>query len=287
MIDRSDRTDVRTASRSGEGPVPTTQVGPRTIYYDDSGTGHPLLLLSGLGASRLGWWKQVGPLSRSYRVVNMDNRDAGQSAPGTGPYSIADMADDAAGVIMNLGLSPAHVMGISMGGFIAQELALRHPALLEKLILVATAAGGASYVRPAPEIAALLGLVDRENIETRVRRTFPRLVGPGYMQRHPEDLDQIVRNAEVTPMSPEGYGRQIGAVMLHVRNGTLDRLSQIKMPTLVVHGDHDPLVPYANGEYIAAHVSGARLSTYAGVGHLPSIEAAERFNREVFEFLGE
>jgi pimeloyl-ACP methyl ester carboxylesterase len=265
--------------------VPTTQVGPHTASYDEFGTGHPLLLLSGLAASRLGWWKQIGPLSRRFRVINMDNRDAGESAPGTGPYSIADMADDAAGVIRNLGASPTHVMGISMGGFIAQELALRHPELVEKLILVSTGAGGASHVEIAPEIAALLTLVDGEDIETRVRRTYSRIAGPGYMADHPDDLDHIVRNAQANPVSPEGYRRQLGAVMLHRMNGTVERLSQIKIPTLVIHGDHDPLVPYGNGQYIAAHIDGAKLSTYAGVGHLPPIEATERFNSEVVEFL--
>src|SRR5438105_6125678 len=107
-------------------------VGAHTVHYDEYGSGHPLLLLNGLGASRLGWWKQIEPLSRRYRVVNMDNRDAGDSAPGTGPYSVAELADDAAGVITHLGLGPADVMGISMGGFIAQELALRHPALVAR-----------------------------------------------------------------------------------------------------------------------------------------------------------
>ncbi|MBI3734056.1 MAG: alpha/beta fold hydrolase, partial [Chloroflexi bacterium] len=120
--------------------MPTTQVGAHIAYYDEYGRGHPLLLISGLGGTRFGWWKQVEPLSRAYHVINMDNRDAGDSAPGAGMYTIADMAADSAGVIRNLNLGLTHVMGISMGGFISLELAIRYPELVDKLTLVATSA---------------------------------------------------------------------------------------------------------------------------------------------------
>ncbi len=266
--------------------MPTTQVGSHTVYYDEYGAGHPLLLLTGLGASRLGWWKQIEPLAKKYRVINMDNRDAGDSARGTSAYSIADMADDAAGLIQNLKLGRVFVMGISMGGFISQELALRHPALVEKLILVATSAGGAGYVRPAPEIAAVLMRVEGEDIETRVRRTYPLITGPGYMQEHPADLDQAIANAKAKPMSVEGYQRQLGACMVHSGVGVVERLARMNIPTLVIHGDHDPLIPYPNGKNLAAAIQGAKLSTYPGVGHLPPIEMTKRFNREVAEFFG-
>ena len=266
--------------------MPTTQVGSHSVYYDEQGTGHPLLLLTGLGSNRLGWWKQVEPLSNEYRVINMDHRDSGDSALGTGPYTIADMADDAAGVIRNLNLSPAFVMGISMGGFVSLELAIRHPELVEKLVLVSTSAGGATNVSAQPEILALLMRAESEDIETRVRRTYTTIAGPGYMQTHPQDLDQSVRNATSKPMSLESYQRQLGACMIHLGSGAADRLSQISVPTLVIHGDYDPLVPYENGKYLAGHIKRARLSTYPGVGHLPPIEMPERFNREVIEFLG-
>ncbi len=262
--------------------MPTTHVGTHTVYYDEYGAGHPLLLLTGLGSNRLGWWKQIEPLSKKYRVINMDHRDSGDSALGTGPYTIADMAEDAAGVIQNLKLGPTHVVGISMGGFVSLELAIHHPDLVEKLVLVSTSAGGTTNVSPRPEIAALLMRTEGEDLETRVRRTYTTIAGPGYMQAHPEDLDQSVRNAKSKPMSLESYQRQLGAVMRH---NAADRLDKIAAPTLVIHGDYDPLVPYENGKYLAEHIKGARLSTYPGVGHLSTIEASEQFNREVMEFL--
>jgi 3-oxoadipate enol-lactonase len=103
------------------------------------------------------------------------------------------------------------------------------------------------------------------------------------MATHPEDLDEMLKTAKAKPMSLESYQRQLGAAMAHDAS---DRLDRISAPTLVIHGDYDPLVPYENGKYLAAHIKGARLSTYPGVGHLSIVEAAERFNREVIEFLG-
>jgi pimeloyl-ACP methyl ester carboxylesterase len=111
----------------------------------------------------------------------------------------------------------------------------------------------------------------REDVEARARRIASMTTGPAWLRDHPEDLDQIARNAVAKPMSPESIQRQLDAVRLP--NGTADRLAQIKVPTLVIHGDHDALVPYGNGQYLAAHIDGARASTYVGVGHLPPIEA--------------
>ena len=266
--------------------MPTTLVGSHTVYYDEFGAGHPLILISGLGSTRLGWWKQIKPFAEKFRVINLDNRDAGDSALGMSPYTIADMADDVAGVIKNLHLGRTHIVGISMGGMITQELALRHPGLVAKLVLVGTTAGGPTGVNAKPEVAALLMRSGGEDIETRVRRTFTVIAGEGYMANHPEDLDQIVKFALAKPMSLESYQRQLGACLLHFSKGTAERLAQITVPTLVVHGDTDPLIPYPNGKFLAEHIKGARLITFPGVGHLSIIESPEQFNREVIEFLG-
>jgi 3-oxoadipate enol-lactonase len=264
--------------------MPALELHSHTAWYDEHGSGRPLLLIAGLGASRLSWWKQIDPLSRCYRVINFDNRDAGDSGHATEPYSIGELAEDAAQAVAALNLGPMHVMGWSMGTFIAQELTIRHPDLVNKLILVAGTAGGPAQQRPTPEIATMLRRIESEPIEARVRRTYPLLAGPDYMQQHPEDLDRLVWSQSTKPMSFVCYQRQLGAVMSW--HGVAHKLCQVTAPTLVVHGDLDPLIPYPNGQFIAGHIPGAVLSTYAGVGHLPPIEAAERFNREVEEFLG-
>jgi 3-oxoadipate enol-lactonase len=266
--------------------MPTTLVGSHTLYYDEYGAGHPLILISGLGSTRLDWWKQIRPFAEEFRVINPDNCDAGDSSLGTGPYTIADMADDIAGVIHNLQLGRTHIVGLSMGGMIAQELAIRHPELVDKLVLVGTTAGGPSNVNAKPEVTALLMRDAGEDIETRVRRTLAVISGEGYMANHPEDLDQIVKFALAKPMSLESYQRQLGACIVHISKGTADRLGNIAAPTLVVHGDYDPLIPYPNGQFLAEHINGARLITFPGVGHISMIESPERFNREVIEFLG-
>lgn len=263
----------------------TIQVGSHTVYYDESGMGHPLILISGLGRSRLSWWKQIEPFAKKFRVINMDNRDAGDSAICTSPYTITDMAADVAGIIKNLNLGRTHIIGISLGGMIAQELVIGYPELVDRLVLVATTAGGPTSVSAKPEIMALLVAKEREDTETRLRRVFPQIMGEGYTARHPEDLDRIVTDSLTKPMSLESYQRQLGAIMSYLRQGTADRLEQITAPTLIIHGDYDPLAPYANGEYLAAHIKGARLSTYPGVGHMVMVESPDRFNREVIEFL--
>jgi pimeloyl-ACP methyl ester carboxylesterase len=122
-----------------------------------------------------------------------------------------------------------------------------------------------------------------EDIETLVRRSSTAITGKGFTVGHPEDLDQIVKNAKAKPMTPESYQRQLGAGMAHDASNRLDKISA---PTLVIHGEYDPLIPFENGKYLAAHIKGARLSSYPGVGHLPIVEEDERFNREVIEFLG-
>jgi pimeloyl-ACP methyl ester carboxylesterase len=265
--------------------MPTCQIGSQTIYYDEYGAGRPLLLIPGLGGNRLSWRKQPGPLSQSFRVINLDNRDAGSSGLAGAPYSIDDMADDIAGLIAQLDAGPAHVIGWSMGGFIALHLVARNPELVDKLILVATMAGGPQVVPGKPEIMALLQRDDSEDAETRMRRTYSLMAGPGYMDAHPVDLEEAVRAALALPMSLEAYQRQQSAAGKHVAEGIGERLAQIKTPTLVIHGEADPLIPLANGQFTAGHIPGATLITYPGVGHLLPLEAADRFNRDVLDFL--
>ncbi len=262
--------------------MPTVQVGSHTIFYEERGGGHPLVLIAGLGASRLSWRKQVEPLAQTFRVITFDNRDAGDSTQASADYQVLHMAADTAALIKQLGTAPTHVMGWSMGGFIALELAIHHPELIDKLILVATSAGGDANVSATPETLMALMRQDGETIEQRVRRTAPVIAAPGFYDRHPDELDETVKYALIKPMSLDAYIRQLTACALH---DAAKRLGEIKAPTLVIHGDYDPLIPYGNGTYLAAHIPHARLSTYADVGHLPPTEATERFNREVTEFL--
>ncbi|HEY7349476.1 MAG TPA: alpha/beta fold hydrolase [Ktedonobacterales bacterium] len=258
----------------------------RAMAYDEVSPPDPkgtVLLLTGLGSKRLGWFKQLKVFGQTYRTIALDHRDTGDSDLASGPYSTADQADDAAAVLKALGVERAHIVGISMGGFISLELTLRHPALVEKLVLTATSAGGPTHVQPGPEMLAMLGR-DRRGMDPGEvsRQSYTMIMAPGYAESHPEVMERIVENARYRPQPAEAYMRQLQACTAH---NASDRLGQIHVPTLVAHGEVDPLVPVENGKYLAQHIPGARLILYPDTGHIPIIERADEYNRDVLAFL--
>lgn len=262
-------------------------VDGRKIAYDEVSPPNPkgtVFLLTGLAAKRLGWAHQLDVFGREYRTIAIDHRDIGDSDPYTDPYTAADQADDAAGVLRALGVNHAHVVGISMGGFVALELALRHPALVERLVLVSTSAGGSTHTQPSTEFMSRMMLPEYRTgeIGERAKRTYAAIMAPGYCEAHPDEWEQIAENARYKPQSNESYQRQWMACQTH---NVADHLDQIAVPTLVIHGDFDPLVPVQNGRYLAAHIPGARYIEYPNTGHIPIVERAADFNRDVLAFL--
>jgi pimeloyl-ACP methyl ester carboxylesterase len=262
-------------------------VNGRKMAYDEVSPPNPkgtVLLLTGLASKRLGWYNQMPVFGRIYRTIALDHRDVGDSDPVAEPYTTADQADDAAEVLHALGIAQAYVVGISMGGFVALELALRHPEMVAKLVLTGTSAGGPTHVGPGPEIAALL-VQDRhvDDIGELSRRTYTLIMAPGYAELHPDVMDRVADTARYRPQSTESYTRQLQACLAH---NASDRAGRIQVPTLVVHGDLDPLVPVANGRYLAEHIPGAHLIIYPGTGHISIIERADDYNRDVMAFLG-
>src|SRR5260370_2276803 len=171
-----------------------------------------VVLLAGVGSNRLGWYGQLEVFGRTYRTIALDYRDVGDSDPMSEPYTLADLADDAAAVLSTLGVQRAHVVGIAMGGFVALQVAMRHPDLVEKLVLVATSAGGSTHVPPNPEMMALLGQPDLQlEAGERRRRTYARIAAPGYFESHPADWDRVADNARHRPQRQESYFRQLQA----------------------------------------------------------------------------
>ncbi len=264
----------------------TVMVDERKLAYDEVSPSNPkgtVLLLTGLGSKRLGWYKQLDEFGKYYRTIALDHRDTGDSDYVTEPYAIKDQAEDAATVLVTLGISKAHVIGISMGGFVALELALRYPALVDKLVLTATSAGGSPHVAAGPEIQAML--LQRSagtDLGELAKRTYTHIMGPGYAQSHAEEMEHVADIARYKPQKVEGYYRQLQACAGHDAS---KRLSQIASPTLVVHGDADPLVPPQNGQYLAQHIEGAKLVMYPNTGHIPIVEKAVEYNRDVLAFL--
>jgi 3-oxoadipate enol-lactonase len=264
----------------------TVTVDGRRLAYEEVAPPQPtgtVLLLCGIGAKRQGWYKQLPALGARLRALALDYRDVGDSDPAAGPYSIAEVADDVHALAQALAIERASLVGISMGGFVALELALRHPDLVDRLVLVVTSAGGPTHVSTSPEIMRLLMPGDEE-VESGegARRVCAAVAGPGFAERHPEELDAFVEIARHRPLTRDAYLRQPQACRAH---DVSHRLGAIDAPTLVLHGDADPLVPVENGRHLAAGIAGARLVVYPGVGHIPEVEIAERFNDDLLAFL--
>jgi 3-oxoadipate enol-lactonase len=267
-------------------PPRIATVGGRRLAYEERSpeAPHAVLLLCGIGSKRQGYYKQLPVLGEHLHTLAVDYPDVGDSDPSPGAYSIAEVADDVRGLMGELGLERASFVGISMGGFVALELALRHPEVVDRLVLCVTSAGGPTHVSTSPEIMRLLMPGDAEE-ETGegARRVCAAVAAPGWAARHPQELDAFVDIARYRPMSREAYLRQLAACRAH---DVTDRLGDLTMPALVLHGDVDPLVPLANGVHLAEHIPDARLKVYADTGHIPEVERAEEFNADLLEFLG-
>jgi pimeloyl-ACP methyl ester carboxylesterase len=286
LVDHADTPSVRSAAMMPLRTPHLLLVGGRLLAYEEASPPNPsgvVILLVGLGAKRQGWYRQMPAFGGHYRTIALDYRDVGDSDQATEPYTIVDLAEDAAGMMRALGVDRAHFVGISMGGFIALELAIRHPEIVEKLVLVVTSARGHTHVSPSHETMAMMMPVPGEEIGEAARRVCAGVSGPGFAERAPNEFDTFAAIARYRPMTEAAYFRQLSACRGH---DVADRLDRIQAPTLVIHGDADPLVPLANGLHLARSISGANVIIYPGVGHIPEVERADQFNRDILAFLG-
>jgi len=262
------------------------EVDGRRLAYEEVAPDDPqatVLLLCGIGAKRQGWYKQLPVLGARLRTIAVDYRDVGDSDAATAPYAIGDLAEDVFALAGALGVERASLVGISMGGFIALELALAHPQLVDRLILVVTSAGGATHVSTSAEVMRAL-MPGTEQVESGegARRVCSLVSGPGFAERHPEAIEEFVEIARHNPMRVDAYLRQLSACRAHDVAG---RLGAITAPTLVIHGAADPLVRVENGRHLAAGIAGAALIVYEDIGHIPEVECSERFNDDLLAFL--
>jgi pimeloyl-ACP methyl ester carboxylesterase len=250
------------------------------LYAEEQGAGPPLLLLTGLGYAIWSWQRQLPEWSRRFRCIAVENRGTGRSPKPPGPYSIEALADDAAEALAG---RRAHVAGFSMGGYIAQSLAVRHPELVERLVLVCTATGGPE-VHPTPDetTAAWQANAGRPPQEF-ARATMPLSFRPGWTDEHPEEFEQLLADRLEHPTPPECWRAQYDACLEWTARVT--PVEEFRGPTLVVHGDADRVVPCENGVELARRLPDARFERFPGAGHLLFIEDAPRFNAMVTSFL--
>jgi 3-oxoadipate enol-lactonase len=245
--------------------MPIARNGTVKLYWESAGTGIPVLLISGQATTLDAWWRTVPELAQSCRVLSFDNRDIGRSSHSPWPYGVTHMADDALAVLDAAGADKAHVYGISLGGMVAQELALRHPERVSTLVLGATTAGGPEAVLAPPEPLSFfvrVGSMAPEeaewaavpyNYSTRTRRL--------YGERIAQDIAIRVKH----PTDTLAYLHQVGAAASH---NTIGRLRHISVPTLVMHGEEDIVMPPQNGQHLAEAIPNAELKTWPDAAHL-------------------
>lgn len=245
------------------------------IAYERRGSGPPLLMLHGLGYSGAGWGPVIEPLASRFQLLLVDNRGIGSSDTPPGPYSAADLAADAVAVLDDADLERADVLGISLGGMAAQELAIGWPQRVGRLVLAATTPGGPRS-HPWPEATArlLAGETDGD-----VRRLVAEALGPGTEEAV---LDQILELRARTAQPPQAWRAQAAASLGFDAH---DRLGQIAAPTLVVHGDTDAVVDHRNAALLAERIPGARAELVAGGGHLLPWDRPQSLARLVVGFL--
>ncbi len=238
----------------------------------------------GLGANTTAWFKQIPEFARSYLVIAFDNRGAGRSEKPDEPYTIAQMADDAAALLEELGVRSAHVFGMSLGGMVAQELALRHPGLVRTLVLGATSCGGPHSLAPPAstiqQMVAAAALPLEQAIEAGQRLLYSESF---YAENRDWLLAHSLEHAHLLP-PPYALQRQVMAAMTFDAYGRLD---QIRVPVLVLSATDDKIVPAANQRLLAARIPGARLVEFPGAGHGLLVECADAVNQAVLGFLRE
>jgi len=262
--------------------MPHTDAPGFRMYYEEHGSGFPLLMINGLGSDHLEWLHQLPAFEARFRGIVFDNRGTGRSGVLQGPYTTAEMADDAAALLRFLGVARAHVLGVSLGGMIAQEVALRHPDLVEGLVLGCTGPGGELSVRPSPEAMAAFSLAKGEDREAELRRMLPFLYTDACIRERPGEIEGFVRRRLDHPTPQEGYLAQLSAAVTHDAS---PRLERIRARTLVITGDADRLVNWENSLCLAGRIPGAKLVVLPGAPHRLFAETADAFNREVLLFL--
>ena len=247
-------------------------VGDININYEIQGSGKPLLMIMGLSFSLLDWGKKFTELlAKNYQLILFDNRDAGLTSPSPRPYSIVDMADDAAGLLDALNIPKAHVFGVSMGGAIAQQFALKYPDKLDKLILGCTMAGG-----KCSQMGDISGVMSGNLLDL--------LFTPTFIQANSQELAEFL--AETTPFHSKGDAlhRQIQAFNTH---DTCDRLTDIRATTLILTGDRDIAIPPSNSDVLAAKIPHAQLEAIADAAHGFSFSHVDTTTNLIRHFLQE
>jgi pimeloyl-ACP methyl ester carboxylesterase len=239
------------------------------LYWESVGSGAPVVLINGLGLSGGAWWRTVEALKSTMRVITFDHRGIGRSESYSYAFTTEAMADDVISIVDDLSIDRIHVYGFSLGGMVAQQVALRYPDRVRALVLGGTHSGGRHTAYPDAEVLDFFRRRARMESKQAAWESVPYNYGPRARAEHAdriaEDIERRLRN----PFNERAYRAQLLAASLHNCYGRLDR---IRAPTLVVHGERDRVIPVANARATAQRVPGAQLKILKNAGHLYTTE---------------
>jgi pimeloyl-ACP methyl ester carboxylesterase len=263
--------------------MPIANANGIELYYETAGSAQepPLLLITGLTGYADDWFAQVPALQDDFYVITFDNRGAGRSTqPGPG-YTMVDMANDTAALLDVLNIAQTSLFGISMGGMIALNLAVHYPQKVTKLALGCTMAGGASAVMPDEKVLAAMTAPSSGDLLQDFYNGLWFILAPDTEENDPQLVEQLAAVAVKNPQTPIGFMGQFEAISTHDVTAALADLS---VPTLVLHGDLDLLVPMENGRFLADQIPNAQFKIYPNCGHLFFVEQALHVNDDLSEF---
>mgnify|MGYP001245523744 CR=1 FL=1 len=263
--------------------MPYCLCGNITIYYEVHGEGPPLLLISGLGGGTWSWYGQVPYFEEGYRTIIFDNRGAGKSDMPEGPYRMEEFARDALCVLDRLEVERAFVVGVSMGGMIAQELALTAPERIRALVLGCTHCGGEISISPSSEVMRTLMSNEGLSHEEIVKKNLPIFFSAEFLETQPEKIAEYCRVQEETPRQPDAaYRAQLAAIRGFDAS---ERLPGLLVPTLILTGSRDVVIPRENSYLLAEMIPGSEIVTLPGAGHSIQVECVGDFNTIVDRFI--
>jgi pimeloyl-ACP methyl ester carboxylesterase len=261
--------------------MPFAQSGSLRVYYESHGRGPAVLLILGQGMSMEAGWRTIDRLASQFRVLAFDNRDMGRSDHSAWPYVVAQMANDAVAVLDAAGEARAHVYGMSLGGMVAQEIALRHRDRVCGLVLGATTPGGRRAIPQDPQVLTFFTRVGVMGPEEAAWAAVPYSYAERTRREHGDRIAEDITRRMRHPPDALAYLHQVAAAASH---STQSRLGGVAAPTLVVHGEQDMLQSPQNARVLAEAIPGAELQLWPDAGHLYVTDEPEA-DREVARFL--
>lgn len=263
--------------------MPIAKADDINIEYYIEGEGPPLLMIMGLAGQASSWGEPIlAALRPHFQTIRFSNRGTGLSDKPDMDYTIRMMADDAAALLRELKVRQAHVFGVSMGGMIAQELVLNYPEFVRGLVLGCTTPGWRRGVTAGPSVWATLAPLPGLPREEQIRKTWPVIVGPEFLEQRRDFLEEMLRIGLANPIPIYALARQTAAVR---QFDSYDRLPAVRSPTLIIHGDQDQLVPVQNARILQERIAGARLRILPGAGHAFFWEQPAEAAGAIVEFL--